>query len=109
MKRDDFTVGWVCALAHELAAALHMLDERYEPLELDATDDNSYHYGRIGAHNVVVTVLPSGEMGTNIASAVATSLKDHFPALRFGLMVGIAGGVPSAENDIRLGDVYDEL
>jgi nucleoside phosphorylase len=27
-----------------------------------------------------------------------------FP-LRFGWMVGIGGGVPSSENDIRLGDV----
>jgi nucleoside phosphorylase len=28
-----------------------------------------------------------------------------FKSLRFGLMVGIGGGVPSEENDIRLGDV----
>jgi nucleoside phosphorylase len=28
-----------------------------------------------------------------------------FPSLRFGLMVGIGGGVPSYEHDIRLGDV----
>jgi nucleoside phosphorylase len=28
-----------------------------------------------------------------------------FTALRFGLLVGIGGGVPSAEHDVRLGDV----
>lgn len=28
-----------------------------------------------------------------------------FPRLRFGLLVGIAGGVPSRNNPIRLGDV----
>ncbi|KAI4744907.1 hypothetical protein E4T50_04730 [Aureobasidium sp. EXF-12298] len=28
-----------------------------------------------------------------------------FPGIRFGLLVGIGGGVPSEENDIRLGDI----
>jgi nucleoside phosphorylase len=28
-----------------------------------------------------------------------------FEGIRFGLMVGIGGGVPSEENDIRLGDI----
>jgi hypothetical protein len=28
-----------------------------------------------------------------------------FTSLRFGLMVGIGGGVPSKEHDIRIGDV----
>ncbi|KAB8213646.1 kinesin light chain [Aspergillus novoparasiticus] len=32
-------------------------------------------------------------------------MKTTFPAVRFGLMVGIGGGVPSKEPDIRLGDV----
>ncbi|EPS44142.1 hypothetical protein H072_1882 [Dactylellina haptotyla CBS 200.50] len=33
----------------------------------------------------------------------------HFPDLRFYLMVGIGGGVPSDANDIRLGDVVVSL
>ncbi|EAT91541.2 hypothetical protein SNOG_00046 [Parastagonospora nodorum SN15] len=32
-------------------------------------------------------------------------MRATFKAIRFGLMVGIGGGVPSAEADIRLGDV----
>jgi hypothetical protein len=32
-------------------------------------------------------------------------MKATFPAIRFGLMVGIGGGVPSKEVDIRLGDI----
>jgi nucleoside phosphorylase len=32
-------------------------------------------------------------------------MKIAFPSARFGLMVGIGGGVPSEEADIRLGDV----
>jgi hypothetical protein len=30
---------------------------------------------------------------------------NSFESIRFGLIVGIGGGVPSRENDIRLGDV----
>ncbi|KAH8743422.1 nucleoside phosphorylase domain-containing protein [Hyaloscypha finlandica] len=32
-------------------------------------------------------------------------LKSTFPAIRFGLMVGIGGGVPSKQADVRLGDI----
>jgi nucleoside phosphorylase len=32
-------------------------------------------------------------------------MKSSFPSIRFGLMVGIGGGVPSYKSDIRLGDV----
>jgi nucleoside phosphorylase len=32
-------------------------------------------------------------------------MKSTFPSIRFGVMVGIGGGVPSASTDIRLGDV----
>jgi hypothetical protein len=36
---------------------------------------------------------------------VASQRLSTFTRLRFGLMVGIGGCVPSEENDIRLGDV----
>jgi nucleoside phosphorylase len=36
---------------------------------------------------------------------MATQMVSTFKSLRFGLMVGIGGGVPSQDNDIRLGDV----
>jgi hypothetical protein len=29
LRRDDYTVGWVCALPVELAAAQQMLDEEH--------------------------------------------------------------------------------
>ena len=43
-------------------------------------------------------------MGTTAAAMVATQMAATFRKLRFGLLVGIAGGVPDME-DIRLGDV----
>jgi hypothetical protein len=46
-----------------------------------------------------------GQTGTNSATAVSVQMKSAFPSIRFGLMVGISGGVPSEEADIQLGDV----
>jgi nucleoside phosphorylase len=103
--REDYTVGWVCALPIELAAAQAMLDDEHEDLDHDIHNTNIYTLGRIGEHNVVIACLPAGQTGTNSATAVAVQLKSTFPSLRFGLMVGIGGGVPSEEADIRLGDV----
>jgi hypothetical protein len=40
LRRNDYTVGWVCALPIELAAALEMLDEEHESLHHDADDTN---------------------------------------------------------------------
>src|SRR5271163_2315834 len=101
-RREDYTVGWVCALPVEFAAAREMLDEEHETLDHDANDTNIYTLGRIGEHNVVIACLPAGQSGTNSAAAVAAQMKSAFMSIRFGLMVGIGGGVPST-GDIRLG------
>jgi nucleoside phosphorylase len=105
LRRDDYTVGWVCALPVELAAAQEMLDEEHNTPPSDAHDTNIYTCGQIGEHNVVIACLPEGQTGTNSAATVAVQMKMAFPSTRFGLMVGIGGGVPSEEADIRLGDV----
>lgn len=97
----------MCALPVELAAAQLMLDERHANLkrDLDDNDENLYILGSICGHNVVIVSLPGGRIGNNPAAAIATQMRATFKGLRFGLMVGIGGGVPSAEVDIRLGDV----
>src|SRR5437764_9647810 len=105
LRREDYTVGWVCALPTELAAAQEMLDEEHEDLDHDANNTNIYTLGRIGEHNVVIACLPKGQTGTDSATAVAVQMKSAFTSIRFGLMVGIGGGVPSLKADIRLGDV----
>jgi nucleoside phosphorylase len=61
--------------------------------------------GNINGHNVAIACLPSGVYGTTSAATVATQMLFTFKAIRFGLVVGIGGGVPSKEVDIRLGDV----
>jgi nucleoside phosphorylase len=85
-----------------------MLDEKHQrPFNFAQSrqDTNVYTWGNIGAHNVVIAMLPSGEYGTVSASNVATTLLMSFPEVRFGLMVGIGAGVPRRGRDIRLGDV----
>jgi nucleoside phosphorylase len=107
LRRDEYTVGWVCALPVEFAAAQEILDEEHHDLECDPADndENLYALGSIGGHNVTIVCLPAGRIGNNPAAAVATQMRATFKAICFGLMVGIGGGVPSTEADIRLGDI----
>lgn len=102
---QDYTIGWVCALFTELAAAQDMLDEKHDDTHVNNLDTNIYTLGSISGHNVVIACLPDGQMGVGSAAAVAAQMKSTFPYIQFGLMVGVGGGVPTAENDIRLGDV----
>ncbi|KAI3572748.1 nucleoside phosphorylase domain-containing protein [Fusarium oxysporum f. sp. albedinis] len=103
---SDYTVGWICALSIEAVAATVFLDHEIEGPATQAKDDtNNYIYGRIQKHNVVIATLPVGEYGTATAASVAKDLTRSFPNVRIGLMVGIGGGAPSLNKDIRLGDV----
>ncbi|KAH6625586.1 hypothetical protein C7974DRAFT_377081 [Boeremia exigua] len=107
LRCTDYTVGWVCALPVELAAAQLMLDAKHPDLPRDPSDNhgNLYVFGSINGHNVVIGCLPAGQTGNNSAAVVATQMLATFKKIRFGLMVGIGGGVPSTHSDIRLGDV----
>ena len=86
----------------ELAAARKLLDEEHES---PAPDPNLYTLGCMEGHNVILACLPAGQTGTNSAAAIAEQLKAKFKSFRFGLMVGVGGGVPNDKDDIRLGDV----
>lgn len=105
-EREKYTIAWICALPHELTACRLLFDEAYDDLEAaNPADHNTYSLGRVAQHNVVAACLPDGSYGTNSAATVATNLLASFPGIRFGMLVGIGGGVPSREHDIRLGDV----
>lgn len=79
-----------------------MLDERHIDLPKLPNDHNTYTLGSIGNHNIVVTCLPKGKIGTVSAATVATRMIDAFPSIKFGLMVGIGGGISLK---VRLGDI----
>jgi nucleoside phosphorylase len=103
---EDYTIGWICALQEEYEAACRMLDGEFDgPEASEANDNNTYVFGLIGGHNVVIGCLPNGLYGTSSAASVARDMVRSFPNLRFALMVGIGGGAPTRERDIRLGDV----
>ncbi|KAK4945243.1 hypothetical protein LTR10_015402 [Elasticomyces elasticus] len=91
-------------MGKELAPVLEMLDERHPSLPMKRLQ-NCYTLGRIGEHNIVVTTMP--EIGNNPAAAVGMQLMNDFPSVRFGLLVGIGGGLPDEEGkvDIHLGDI----
>ena len=79
-----------------------MLDETYTT---EYYTSHSWTLGRVGEHDIVIACLPSGQIGTNSAAVTATEVRLAFPSIHVGLLVGIGGGVPSDEIDIRLGDV----
>lgn len=103
-QRSKYTVGWVCALHIELAAAQAMLEQVHEKLPRITGDTNSYVLGSIHGHNLVIGYLPTEKYGTINAATVVTNMRRTFPNIGMALMVGIGGGVPG-KIDIRLGDV----
>lgn len=106
LESTAFQVGWICALSTEFVAACELLDEEYAVKDLDfKSDENSYIFGCISHHKVVIACLPKGRYGLTSAASVARDMMRSFPSIRFGLMVGIGGGAPSDKHDIRLGDI----
>ncbi|RFU77493.1 purine and uridine phosphorylase [Trichoderma arundinaceum] len=102
LNHNDYTIGWICALPKEQTAAIAMLDERHPDLQSPVNDDSIYILGSMEGHNIVITCLPKGRCGTNPAATIATRMVSTFPSIKFGLVVGIGGGIPSK---VRLGDV----
>lgn len=110
LRCDEYMVGWVCALPIELSAAQKMLDEKHgtpssETLPSETWDTEIYTFGRFCEHNVVIVCLPGEQTGIYSERAVVEQMKRALTSLRFVLRIGIGGGVPSEEADIRLGDV----
>ncbi|KAJ4087127.1 hypothetical protein NW760_003035 [Fusarium oxysporum] len=107
----DYKVAWIAPLEIEARAAIHLLDERYRGrFPVDRGDDYVFQAGAMGGHNIVIATLPAGqEYGTGSAAALASQVKQFFPNLWFGLLVGVAAGLPDLSRvparDIRLGDV----
>ena len=102
LTHDDYTIACICPMGVELAPLEAMLDEMHQSLPT-SRGKNSYTLGRMGAHNVVIAVMP--EIGNNSAAMVATQLLNDFTSIKFGFLVGIGGGIPGDEDDIRLGDI----
>lgn len=102
---EDCTVVWLCPLEVELRAAIAMLDRESAEIVPRVPGQNViYTIGDIGPHRVAVVGYYQ-EQGLAVSGSIAAEVKRDLPKLQFGLLVGIAGGIPSSTHDIQLGDV----
>jgi nucleoside phosphorylase len=110
-----YTVAWIAPLEIEVQAALHMLDRVHAGgFPVGPGDKYVFHGGEIHGHNVVIATFAAGQIyGVGSATSLASHVKRFFPNLWFGLLVGVAAGLPnlscSPPRDIRLGDVIVAL
>ncbi|KAM6523164.1 hypothetical protein FSOLCH5_003783 [Fusarium solani] len=102
-----YTVGILCALPKELLAVRTLFDTKHSKPKNLCGDVNNYALGTISGHMVVAACLPAGEYGTNAAADSASNMRRSFQSIAFCLLVGIGGGAPTPQNDIRLGDVVE--
>jgi nucleoside phosphorylase len=102
---QEYLIAVICPLQVELTAMLGHLDQEHLRHDKVPRDGNVYYFGTLAGLNVVIATLPAGHVGTISAANVAYRVKEAFPWIQLRLLVGIGGGVPSEEHDIRLGDV----
>ncbi|KAH7010456.1 hypothetical protein EDB80DRAFT_642967 [Ilyonectria destructans] len=110
-----YTIAWIAPLEIESRAALCLFDKVHDgDFPLARGSDYVFNAGTVCGHQVVLATLPPGQpYGTGSAGALAGQVKMFFPNLWFGLLVGVAAGLPnfsrSPPRDIRLGDVLVAL
>ncbi|EGE84761.2 hypothetical protein BDDG_07706 [Blastomyces dermatitidis ATCC 18188] len=78
--------------------------EEHERLTQPRNDSNAYHLDSINGYNVVISGLSTP--GCTAAANVVAQMKMSFQNVKFGLLVGIGGGVPVRTDwgTVRLGD-----
>ncbi|XDG05176.1 hypothetical protein ABKA04_004791 [Annulohypoxylon sp. FPYF3050] len=110
-----YKIVWIAPLEIEARAAWHMMDQKYDArFRLSPEDDYVYSAGSICGFDVAIATLPLGHVyGADSVSALVSQVKRFFPNLLFGLLVGVAAGLPNHSRapprDIRLGDVLVAL
>ncbi|KAL7904198.1 purine and uridine phosphorylase [Trichoderma velutinum] len=104
----DRAFGWICDTRLDYVAAKAFLDEtliKDVTLESDTSfSGNMYTFGKIGDKQVLI-VLCSDTNGRASREITVADIGHNFPGVKLCLMVGIGGGAPSQQHDIRLGDV----
>ncbi|KAL2864388.1 tetratricopeptide repeat domain protein [Aspergillus lucknowensis] len=102
---EECTIVWLCPLEIELRAAIAMLDRVSDAIPPRARGQQVvYTIGEIGPHRVAVVGYYQ-EQGLAASGSMAAEVIRDLPNLQFGLLVGIAGGIPSSSCDMQLGDV----
>ncbi|KAM3480893.1 hypothetical protein MY8738_004744 [Beauveria namnaoensis] len=103
----DYTVAWITTAAITSLAARSIFDYNHEIADPNVSDDfNAYYCGQMAKHHVVVCCLSLGDDRTpdTVRKGVQNMLR-IFRRIRVAVLVGVGGGAPSDQHDIRLGDV----
>ena len=107
---SDVKIGIITALPKECAAMKMMMCDVEECFFDDRGAGHRYFLGKLKSANGKIhrVALAQCGMGNNKAAIRATNMLNHFKAIDSIIMTGIAGGIPSYQNDdkqIRLGDI----
>ncbi|KDN60572.1 putative pfs domain-containing protein [Colletotrichum sublineola] len=108
---DDIKIAILCALTLEANAVEALFDCYWDEVDESKMktpgDKNSYSFGMLGGHQVVLAYMPS--MGKASGAMVASYCSSSFRKVVMTLVVGICGGVPFYTQDgtqeVILGDV----
>ncbi|KAE8138960.1 hypothetical protein BDV38DRAFT_281520 [Aspergillus pseudotamarii] len=90
MSPNDYTVGWICALPIEMAAARAMLDVEDKHSNAELSHSKRYIFGSIMDHNIVIACLPSGVPGTTSTAKAVAEIQNTFGKIRFYLLVVVS-------------------
>ncbi|KAL0937441.1 kinesin light chain [Colletotrichum truncatum] len=104
-RLENIYIAIVCALPREYDAASLAFDDVWSDSENTYGRHCSHKIGRIGAHNVVLVLLPNP--GKVSAANETSHLRSIYTNLELAILIGVCGGVPSpgTDKEILLGDV----
>lgn len=102
LSLHDYTVAWVCQLHKEYDAAMALLDHQHDSLPVPDNDKNTYGFGSVASHNIVVATVPRERFSYLSSARVVEQMTSTFVNIKFAMMIGIGGGIPSK---VKLGDV----
>ncbi|KAL7918134.1 nucleoside phosphorylase domain-containing protein [Trichoderma austrokoningii] len=106
-RYQHYRIAIICASSLEVKAVCTLFAETYEE-SLKLLDDDGpdeYALGCLEDHYVVVACRRSNHLGGYPISITITKIRRNFPGTKWFVSIGVGGGIPSKEHDIRLGDV----
>ncbi|KAF2205669.1 hypothetical protein GQ43DRAFT_445853 [Delitschia confertaspora ATCC 74209] len=109
----DYHVAWICPVADvELQPARLMLDEEHATSVYDTHHDkNTYVFGIINGHSIVVATCPQGATGHVNTGSLTGVYVQNLSKIRMAMLFGTGSGIPrlinskNPLNNIHLGDV----
>lgn len=102
LDREKYFIGIVCALLREGIAVQSAFDhtffEKHEKPTVILGDRNSYSFGTIGSHHVVLAHADD-DKGNIKSAAMAGDMRRSFPNIKLCLLVGVCAILPFIPNE----------